>query len=59
VAEQFHHTREAHTGAKHLCCVCVPQLVRNDADGQADGEAHFVQIITELPDECFLAARTR
>jgi hypothetical protein len=26
VAEQFHDTREAHTGAKHFCCICVPPI---------------------------------
>ena len=59
VAEQFHDAREADTGAKHFCCVCVPQLMRDDARWEVEGEAHFMQVIAQLPDKRFLAAGTR
>lgn len=45
VAKQFHDRREAHAGAKHFCCVCVPQLMRDDARWEVKGEAHFMQVI--------------
>ena len=59
VAEQFHHTREAHSRAEHFCGVGMPQLVRNDTDREVDREAHFVHGIAQLTDKSFLAARPR
>jgi hypothetical protein len=59
VAEQFHHPREAHTGAKHFCCIGVPQLMRDDVRWEVDAEAHLMQVIAQLPDERFLGVRAR
>jgi hypothetical protein len=59
MAEQLHHAREAHAGTKHFRRVCVPQLMRDDARWEVDGEAHFMQVIAQLPNQRFLAAGTR
>ena len=35
MTEEFHDGGEAHAGTKHFRPVCVAELMRDDADGQA------------------------
>ena len=49
---------KANTGSKHFRGIGVAKLVRDDAGGKAERVADLMQVITELTNECFFAART-
>ena len=55
VSEECHQCRQADAGAHHLSGICVSQLMRNDALGNADGGCGIGQIRAQLFDERLLA----
>ena len=58
VAEQLHQNGEADAGAKHLRGVGMPELVGDDACGEAEGVADPMQVIAELDNDGHFASRT-
>jgi hypothetical protein len=57
VPEQLHERGQAYPGAHHLTGICVPELVRNDAGGDADGGDNIGKVSTQLLDKGLLVAR--
>src|SRR6202521_4489981 len=58
VPEQLHERRQAYPCAYHLTGVCVPELVRNDAGGDADRSDNIGKVRTKLLDKGLLVAWT-
>jgi hypothetical protein len=57
VAEQFHHGRKSHAGAKHFRSVGVPHLVGDDIGGKGDGVADHVQVLAKPRKETGFSSR--
>ncbi len=59
VAEEFDDCGEAYTGAQHLRSICVPKLVRDDADRNAERGDDFAQGGTQIANHLAAAAQSR
>ena len=59
VAEQFHHGREAHSGAKHFRSVGMSHLVWDDIYRKTDRVADQMQVIAESGKEPYFSSRPR
>ena len=59
VAEQFHQDGEADAGAKHLCGVGMPELMRDDICGESERVTDLMQVIAESNEESYFASGTR
>ena len=59
MAEEFHDCGKAHPSAQHLRSICVSKLVRDDADGNADGGYDIAQGGTQFALQQVTAARPR
>ena len=58
MAKYFHQDGKANTSAEHFSGIRVPKLVWDDESGKAERVADLMQVIPELTNECFFAART-
>src|SRR5436853_3735588 len=58
MAEQFHQGRKGDAGAKHLGGIGMPQLMRDDARGNAERMADLTQVIAKAMKERVLGAGT-
>ncbi len=59
VTEQLHQDGEADAGAKHLCGVGMPELMRDDICGESERVTDLMQVIAELNQDSYFASGTR
>src|ERR1700739_109758 len=57
VPEQFHERGQTYPCTYHLTGICVPELVGDDAGGDADRSDNIGKVRTELLDKGLLVAR--